>query len=327
VFNRKLILATLSLALFMAACSGRPATPTSAPANNSGTGQTSPTAAPNAVVPTPANVSLSATVTANTTAPQTDANGEAIVARVNGEAITMTEYQRALARRQQEVNAADPSTLQNDVLDQLIENVLVRQGAAAQNISVSDQDVQTELKANIDTAGSESAWQQWLTTNLFTQDEFVQSLRVSLINNQVLDKLTQDLSGPVQQVHARHILVASEADANALLARLKAGEDFATLAKTFSKDDTTREQGGDLGWFTQDELLAPELAKAAFALKPGEIGGPVSTQLGFHIIQTLEFEDKPIDSDDRRVYIAQVRFENWIHELTNQAKIERYLPG
>jgi peptidyl-prolyl cis-trans isomerase C len=327
VFNRLTILATVSLILFLAACSGGSATPTSGPANNPSAAGASPTSAPNAAAPTPANVSLSATVTANNTAPQTDANGEAIVARVNGEAITMTEYQRALARRQQEVNAADPSTLQNDVLDQLIENVLVRQGAAAQNISVSDQDVQNELKANIDTAGSESAWQQWLTTNLFTQDEFVQSLRISLINNQVLDKLTQDLSGPVPQVHARHILVGSEADANALLARLKAGEDFATLAKTFSKDDTTREQGGDLGWFTQDELLAPELAKAAFALKPGEIGGPVSTQLGFHIIQTLEFDNKPIDSDDRRVYIAQVRFENWIHELTNKAKIERYLPG
>jgi peptidyl-prolyl cis-trans isomerase C len=327
VFNRKLILATLSLALLLAACSGGSATPTSAPPDNTGNGGTSPTSAPNAAAPTPAAVSLSVTVTANNTAPQTGANGEAIVARVNGDVITMTEYQRALARRQQEVNAADPSTLQNDVLDQLIENILVRQGAAAQNISVSDQDVQTELKANIDTAGSDSAWQQWLTTNLFTQDEFIQSLRVSLINNQVLDRLTQDLAGPVPQVHARHILVGSESDANALLARLKAGEDFVTLAKTFSKDDTTREQGGDLGWFTQDELLAPELAKAAFALKPGEIGGPVSTQLGFHVIQTLEFENRPIDSDDRRVYIAQVRFENWLHSLTNQAKIERYLPG
>jgi peptidyl-prolyl cis-trans isomerase C len=322
VFNRVTILATLSLALFLAACSGGAATPTGAPASNTTGGQTVPTSAPNAVVPTPANVSLS-----ETSAPSTDASGEQVVARVNGEAITMTEFQRALARSQQEVNAADLNTLQNDVLNQLIENILIRQGAAAQNIQVSDQDVQTELKSNMDAAGSESAWQQWLTTNLFTQDEYVESLRISLTNNQVRDMLTQDLTGPVRQVHARHILVQTEADANAILSRLKAGEDFAALAQGLSKDDTTRDHGGDLGWFTQDELLTPELAKAAFALKPGEIGGPVKTELGFHVVQTLEFEDKPVDSDERRVYIAQVRFDNWVRALTDKAKIERYLPG
>jgi peptidyl-prolyl cis-trans isomerase C len=250
--------------------------------------------------------------------------GEGLVATVNGEAITLTEFEHALARRQLEVEAADPATLRDDVLNQLIEQSIIQQGAAAQQITVSDTDVDIEFQALKDAAGSDEAWQTWLSTNLYTEAEMRDNLYMSLLNNRVRDQLTTDLEGNVRQVHARHILIRTEAEANDILARLQNGEDFAALAASLSLDETTRQQGGDLSWFTEDELLVPQLARAAFALQPGQIGGPVPTELGYHIVQTLDFADRPVEPP-RRVSIAQARFENWLRPLLDSATIERYI--
>jgi peptidyl-prolyl cis-trans isomerase C len=259
-----------------------------------------------------------------TTGMPVSSSGVPIVARVNGSDITMPEFQQALTRKQLEVNAADPNALRNEVLDQLIEDQVVMQGAAAQQMAVTDADVQAELQSNIEIAGSEAAWQEWLTTNNYTADEFLNTLRVTLSTNRVRDSLTADLAGNVRQVHARHILLKTEVEANDVLARLRNGEDFAALAAALSNDEITGEQGGDLGWFTQDELLVPELGQAAFALQPGQIGGPVGTELGYHVIQTLEFADRPV-TPERWPVIAQTRFENWLQSLMDAAVIERYL--
>lgn len=91
-----------------------------------------------------------------------------------------------------------------------------------------------------------------------------------------------------QEVRARHILVKDEAEAKALLKKLKKGEDFEALAKEKSIDKASGMQGGDLGYFTQDRMV-PAFAKAAYALEMGELSEPVKTQFGWHIIR---LEDK-----------------------------------
>ena len=83
---------------------------------------------------------------------------------------------------------------------------------------------------------------------------------------------------------ARHILLATEADANAALARLKAGEDFATLARTLSKDTGSAEGGGDLGFSDRNAFVKP-FADALFAMAQGETRGPIKTDFGFHVIR------------------------------------------
>lgn len=100
-----------------------------------------------------------------------------------------------------------------------------------------------------------------------------------------------------ERVHARHILLktdgksdaekkALKAKAEDLLKQLKNGADFAELAKKYSEDGT-KDQGGDLGWFTHGQMV-PEFDSAAFALKPKELSGVVTSQFGYHIIQVLE---------------------------------------
>ncbi|NNM57015.1 peptidylprolyl isomerase [Acidocella sp.] len=88
--------------------------------------------------------------------------------------------------------------------------------------------------------------------------------------------------GP-EQIDARHILVKTQAEAQAIIDQLNKGADFATLAKKDSIDPGAA-NGGELGWFSQDEMV-PAFADAAFALKPGQYTKtPVQTQFGWHVI-------------------------------------------
>jgi peptidyl-prolyl cis-trans isomerase C len=93
---------------------------------------------------------------------------------------------------------------------------------------------------------------------------------------------------PQEEVKARHILVSSEDEAKAIIVKLKAGGDFAALAKELSKDTGSGAEGGDLGFFTK-ETMVPEFAEVAFKAPKGEVSAPVKSQFGWHIIKV---EDK-----------------------------------
>jgi parvulin-like peptidyl-prolyl isomerase len=174
-------------------------------------------------------------------------------------------------------------------------------------------------------AGSDEAWQGWLAANLYTEAEFREDLRGALNASRVRDIVLQGYSpSGVPFVRARHILVATEAEASALLERLRSGEDFAALASQFTRDETTRGSGGDLGWFHEAQLLQPELARLAFTLEMSIIAGPIRTELGYHILQVLERENRPV-SEEEYAAVAQAHFENWLFGLANDAMIERYL--
>jgi len=253
-----------------------------------------------------------------------NADGVQIVARVNGVEITRNDLDRAIARSSFEAEASDARTLEASVLDTLIEQELIVQAAAAQQITVDDATVNEEYQFYVENAGDTDSFQQWLAQNGYSDAEFREGLRMQLITHQMRDLVIGSIGDEVQQVHARHILVNTQDEANAIMERLRNGEDFAALAATLSNDVTTREQGGDLGWFAQEELLEPLLASTAFSLEPGQIAGPVATRLGFHIIQTLEVGLRPL-TPERQANLAQLRFENWLQQQLQNATIERFI--
>ena len=114
---------------------------------------------------------------------------------------------------------------------------------------------------------------------------------------------------PAEEVHARHILLPTEEDAKAALARIKAGE------------------GGDLGWFTKDRMV-PEFADAAFKLQPGQVSDPVQSQFGWHIIKVEERRMRtfpPFDQvkDQAARYVGQKAQSELIAALRQGVKIER----
>lgn len=130
---------------------------------------------------------------------------------------------------------------------------------------------------------------------------------------------------PEDEIHARHILVPTEADAQAALKRIKGGEDFAKVAKDVSKDAGA--EGGDLGWFTRERMV-PAFAEAAFKLQPGQISDPVKTQFGWHIIKVEGKRQKsfpPFDQVKSQVmrYAMQKAQSDLILSLRKDAKIER----
>jgi peptidyl-prolyl cis-trans isomerase C len=129
---------------------------------------------------------------------------------------------------------------------------------------------------------------------------------------------------PEQEVHARHILVETEAEAKEVAERLKKGEDFAALAKEKSKDAGA--EGGDLGFFTRGQMLKP-FEDAAFALDVGDISEPVQTQFGWHIIKIEEKRDQPLPSFDQVKeaiisQLVQAKAQEVVTGLRDAAKIE-----
>ena len=128
-----------------------------------------------------------------------------------------------------------------------------------------------------------------------------------------------------ERVRARHILVASEKEANSIVEKLKAGEKFEDLAKQYSLDGS-KDYGGDLGYFTAPEMV-PEFSKAAFALKKGELSKPVKTDFGWHVIK---LEDRkmgaaqPYDQVKGAIRNALVRqkVQETLTSLHDVAKVE-----
>jgi peptidyl-prolyl cis-trans isomerase C len=129
-----------------------------------------------------------------------------------------------------------------------------------------------------------------------------------------------------EEVHARHILVASEDEAKAIEDQLKKGGDFAALAKEKSKDPGAAD-GGDLGYFTKDQMV-PEFADAAFKLDKGQISDPVHTQFGWHIIKVEDKRTKPTPTFDQvksqlANYVEHKAQAEMVDNLRKTATIER----
>lgn len=248
-----------------------------------------------------------------------------LIARVNGQTISRAKFEEVLDRRLLDTTAASADALAQQVLESMIETELVRQAADALDISVSDEDVLAEieaLKASVD--DDPDAWANWLTLNNYTEAELLDVLKESMLTNQVRDYLLAELDGDVPQVRARHILLATESEAQAILDALNGGADFAELAAQHSLDMTSRNNGGDLSWFTTHELMDPALAEVAFSLQPGETSGPVATRIGYHIIQTTDTAERPIEPE-RLPLLMESLYTNWLQEQRAAADIERFL--
>jgi len=140
-----------------------------------------------------------------------------------------------------------------------------------------------------------------------------------LLRDKLQKELTKDLPASEEQVWARHILVADEALAKVIAEKAKAGDDFAKLAAEFSTDTTSKERGGDLGWFGKGQMVAP-FEEAAFALQPGQISDPVQTDYGWHIIQVLDKGPQPLSEDEFTQY-KDTFFTNFLNELREQSEV------
>lgn len=131
-----------------------------------------------------------------------------------------------------------------------------------------------------------------------------------ILSNKVLEAITADAPKSEEQVWARHILVESEEEANTIYSLLTSGVDFAELAQKSSKDTGSGSAGGDLGWFGKGAMVA-EFEQAAFSQPIGEIGKPVQTQFGYHIIQVIDRQNLPLSASQLEQN-RQTAFSGWL---------------
>lgn len=144
--------------------------------------------------------------------------------------------------------------------------------------------------------------------------------RSYLLRDKLVKEVTADLKPFDEQVWARHILVKTEEEAKAVLTRLNAGEDWTKVSAEVSIDTGSKANGGDLGWFGKGMMVAP-FEEAAFAMKIGEISQPVESSFGFHIIQLLGRQDKPLTETEFQT-AKEKFFTEFLAKLKAEAKID-----
>ncbi len=149
-----------------------------------------------------------------------------------------------------------------------------------------------------------------------SEEMFRYLVELDLYVDKVKATYTEEVGNPTEEVvWAKHILVETEAEALALLDQLDEGAAWDDLALANSLDTSNNTTGGDLGWFTKDEMVA-EFADAAFAGNIGDIVGPVQTNYGYHLIMIVGHEDRAMDANgiqnliDEKYYADVAEWEN-----------------
>ena len=296
-------------------------------------------AAPNPVEHVPQMLQASTAVPVTTspdaptlTAVTTGTPGNVIVAAiVNGKTLITVAQLDAEVNRQLDARAslndpapADLNSFRDSVLNSLIQQALIEQAAVIQGVVVTDQDVDTEIQSYIQAAGGRDKWLIQVSADHMTEAEYRVGLRSALITLKMRDLVTANIGTTAEQVHARHILVADLNTANQILQQLQAGADFSALANKYSLDLTTKQTGGDLGWFTRGQLLQKTVEDAAFSQAVNQFTAPIKSELGYHIIQVLEkVSNRPLDPATRS-RLAEQTFETWLQSLVKAANIVKY---
>ena len=157
----------------------------------------------------------------------------------------------------------------------------------------------------------------------FSEKDFLSLLEVSLYREKLEEALNAEVPTTAEQIHARHVLVETREEAEDALARLHDGEGFAELAAELSTDTTSGEEGGDLGWFARGKMVT-EFEEAAFALEPGQLSEIVETQYGFHIIEVVERDaNRELELSDLEA-VQWEAFNSWFEARRESEDVVRY---
>jgi peptidyl-prolyl cis-trans isomerase D len=150
--------------------------------------------------------------------------------------------------------------------------------------------------------------------NKFTQldeSELRYFVEAGLYREKVLKAVTADVPTSEEQILARHILVADQTLALAVLAKFNGGEDWAALAKQYSTDTSNKDNGGLLPWFGRNGQMVAEFSTAAFSMTVGTVSQPVQTQFGWHLIQVLDRQNRALTDSDLKTK-RETAFTAWL---------------
>jgi peptidyl-prolyl cis-trans isomerase C len=236
-----------------------------------------------------------------------------VLAKVNGAEIRQSDVALAEEELGPSLAQMDPASKKENVLAFLIDMKIVAKAAEAKKIEDRE-----EFKSRLA-----------FTRNRLLMDNLLAVEGKAATTEDAMKKVYEDAAKQIsgeQEVHARHILVETEAEAKAIEEELKKGADFAELAKKKSKDPGASD-GGDLGFFTKDQMV-PEFSTVAFALEPGKISDPVKSQFGWHVIKVEEKRNRKAPDFEQvkaqiETYVTRKAQAEYVAKLRETAKVER----
>ena len=286
-----------------------------------------------------------------------------VLAKVNGEAVTKGEFERLIKNMEAGAGQPVPADRRDEIyrgaLDQLVTIAVLTQETRARKITVTDAEIDAQLNEMRAQFQTEEAFKKALADRGLTLQRMRDDARANMGIQKMMDAEVANQPPPTdaqvrefydknpekftqpESLRASHILIRADenadpatktkalAQAQAILKKVKAGADFAELAKQHSADGSAQ-QGGDLGFFPRGQMV-PAFDQAAWALKDGEISGIVTTQFGHHIIKAVERKagsTVPFEMVSAKIkeflgqQQKQQRAEAFVDELKKKARIE-----
>ncbi len=245
---------------------------------------------------------------------QAQTQADPVVAKVNGTEIRESDLKAAEEDIGAQLPPMAPDAKKDYLTTYVADMILVSKAAEAKKLAETD-----EFKKKLAMARTK------LLMEALLQNEAKAAVTDAAMK-QVYAEAIKDM-GDEQEVSARHILVENEDEAKAIAADLKKGGDFAAIAKEKSKDPGSKDSGGDLGFFTKDQMV-PEFAEAAFKLDKGQISDPVKSQFGWHVIRVDDKRAKQPPTFDQvreqlENYVQRKAQAEMIQKLRAEAKIEK----
>jgi len=297
-------------------------------------------------------------------------SGGKAVATVDGEKITQEELDARVSQMSSQLKAAYGVDLeqeeykdllpeiQNQALESLIADKLLKKTATDNGIKVEDEKVQAEIDQAAEQLGGKDKLEEYLKQQNITLEELREMILLSMLQEQLFEQVTSEITASdqevaayfdehqadLEQVKVSHILIsadetaaspeeiqAAESQAREIIAQLNGGADFATLAQEKSQDPGSAENGGLMErYFTRnDPNLVPEFVAGAFEVPEGEFSRePVKTAYGFHIIKVDDKKDtlEELRPDIEETLLGEQKnqaFNDFMQQKYSQAKIER----
>jgi parvulin-like peptidyl-prolyl isomerase len=278
------------------------------------------------------------------------------VAVVDGETIPTSTYNSLLAQAKRtfqqqkrdfpKAGTAERKQLTDEAVKYLVQREQFEQQAADRNLKITDADVEKQLKQIKQQyfGGDEKKYATQLKQQGLTDAQVRSDVRAQIVSQKLFDSVTKDVKvtdadvksyyeknkaqfGTPEQRDVRHILVKTKAQADKIYGQLKAGGNFAALAKQFSQDPGSKDNGGKLT-ISKGQTVAP-FDQTAFLLPVNQISRPVKTEYGYHIIQPVsavkDATTKPLDKalrDQIREQLLSKKREaamnTWIKDLPNE---------
>lgn len=236
---------------------------------------------------------------------------------INGERIPLDWYEREVDRyllAQEAVGneEIDEAAARLIVVNDLIDHVLLAQGAREAGVQISEADVQARIASLAEDVDIDA----WMVEWGYTREDLYESLRLQMLAAQQRDLIADTIPELEEQVELRQVFAFTEAGANRALTNLNSGTSFEDIAFEFSPDT-----GGYLGWAPRGYLLVPEIEEVVFNQPVGTYTDIIESDIGFHIVLVIDREVRPLSVDARLTLTRQALYA-WLEVRRAESIIE-----